>query len=349
MARNFEKILDLFADESRTISTQLIRTLSELEPAELELFKQAWPKLSAKRRLDIAKSLVFVAEEYPNYHFADIFKILMDDEDPQIRALALEGLWEEVDVKLVPKFMQRFQEEENIDVRAKLASLLGHAIRLSELEDIPDRYTKDVVTLLWDAFHHPREHLEVRRRALEGLSESSHPGVQRLIENAFYHDSPLMRSSALFAMGRTYDHRWIPFLLKGLEDDAPALRMESARALGTMDATKSLNQLISMLDNEKDQEVRLAILEALGQIGGEKAQKALEMTLESDNEAEASAAEDALEYIYGGISNITALINEVLGIESDEDAELPDAWIDFMDDPLEAELRELLDNEDFDF
>ena len=94
-------------------------------------------------------------------------------------------------------------------------------------------------------------------------------------------------------------------------------------------------------------EVRIAILEALGQIGGDKARQALELATESESEAEAEAAELALEQLYAGLNNIYELIDDVLGVGEDEAFDEGDLWgDDFYEDPLEAEIRRLLDDED---
>ena len=143
--------------------------------------------------------------------------------------------------------------------------------------------------------------------------------------------------------------RWIPYLLPELENEAPELRMEAARALGELESSAAVDPMIRMLDDESDVEVRYAILEALGQIGGEKAKQALQLALDSENEAEVEIAEMALEQLYAGVNNLYQLIDEVLGIENDEalsGEEEPDIWDDFYEDPLEAEIRRLLDEDD---
>jgi HEAT repeat protein len=96
--------------------------------------------------------------------------------------------------------------------------------------------------------------------------------------------------------------------------------------------------------------VRFAILEALGEIGGEKAKQALQLTIDSDNEAEAEIAELAMEQLYAGVNNLSELIDEVLGVKPDEDAAEEDetlgVWDDFYEDPLNAEIRRLIDGGD---
>ena len=150
-----------------------------------------------------------------------------------------------------------------------------------------------------------------------------------------------MRVTALYAMGRNADLRWIPYLLPELSHDGPEIRMEAVRSLGELEARPAVSRIIQLIAVETDSEVRLAALAALGQIGGEEARKALEAATEWDDEAVISAAESALEELSTDDSGAYDLIGEVLGIE--EVTELDD---DFYEDPLEAEIRQLLDDRD---
>jgi HEAT repeat protein len=290
-----------------------------------------------------------MAEDHIEYHYNPIFAWTLDDADARIRALAIEGLWEDTSAHFIERFQHMLIYDEDVDVRAAAALALGRFVHWGETNEIPSRYAEQAVEALWDVYHDPHEHTHVRRRALEGIAASSHPGAPRLIESARFDEDIFMRISALYAMGRSADVRWIPYLLPELENEAPELRMEAARALGELESSAAVDPMIRMLDDEADVEVRYAILEALGQIGGEKAKQALQLALDSENEAEVEIAEMALEQLYAGVNNLYQLIDEVLGIENDEalsGEEEPDIWDDFYEDPLEAEIRRLLDEDD---
>ena len=349
MIRDLNKILTTLGKEDKPISYQLLRNLSELRPAELAQFQEAWQSYSPSRRQALMRALVSMAEDHTQFDYNAIFAWALDDPDAEVRMLAIEGLWEDKSPAHLPRFLHFLVHDEDVDVRAAAAIAVGRYLYWSEVNELPSRYGQEAAEALWDVYHDPLEHVHVRRRALEGLGCSSHPGVIRLIENAQYDDDVFMRSSALYAMGRSADVRWIPHLLPHLESEEPSVRMEAARALGELEAKPAVVPLINMLDDEPDIEVRIAILEALGQIGGEKAKQALELAVESDVEAEAEAAEMALEHLFAGVNDLYALIDEVLGLdetEADEDFEAS-SWDDaFYEDPLEAELRRLLDDED---
>ncbi len=353
MPRDLHKVLTSLADESRPINHQLLRNLSDLTPQELEQLRQAWPTYSPTRRRALIQTLVDQAEEQATFDYNTIFAWAMEDGDARIRMLAIDGLWEARQPRLLSRFIHILYHDEDVDVRAAAAMAVGRFVAWAELAEIPADYGQEAIDALWDVYHNPREHVHVRRRALEGLASSSHPGVPRLLESAQYDQDPHMRASALYGMGRTADERWITYLLPHLESDYPEHRMEAARALGELEAKAAVDPMIRMLDHEEDMEVRFAILEALGQIGGEKAKKALQVAANSENDAEAEIADLALEELLSGTNALYDLINEVLGIESalegtrelDEEADL---WSDdFYEDPLDAEIRRLLDEDMF--
>ncbi len=347
MIRDLKKVMTMLGDENRPISYHLLRNLSGLSAPELQQLQGAWAGFTVARRLDLIKALVSLAEEHSEFDYNAIFAWALDDPDARIRLLAIEGLWEDKDVRHLPRFLHFLLFDEDVDVRAAAAMAVGRYVYWAEIDEIPERYVEEAVETLWDVYHNPHEHVHVRRRALEGLGSSSHPGVTRILENAQYDEDVLMRSSALYAMGRTADVRWIAHLLPHLESETPELRMEAARALGELEAKSAVDPMIRMLDEEPDMEVRFAILEALGQIGGEKAKKALELAVDSENEAEAAVAEMALEQLYAGVNNVFDLIQEVLGVGTESGPEEEDLWgSDFYEDPLDAEIRRLLDDED---
>jgi hypothetical protein len=81
-------------------------------------------------------------------------------------------------------------------------------------------------------------------------------------------------------------------------------------------------KLIQMLDQDPDLEVQEMILWALGRIGGSAAKEALEAYVESDNEALALAAEDALDELnmFGDALMIYDFSGD--GLEEGDDFEL---------------------------
>jgi HEAT repeat protein len=80
----------------------------------------------------------------------------------------------------------------------------------------------------------------------------------------------------------------------GSED--PQLREEAARALGEIEDERAVTPLAELVDDPVAA-VRLAVIEALGHIGGEDAREALLYLAEAADDEVREAAEGALEEI----------------------------------------------------
>jgi HEAT repeat protein len=142
-----------------------------------------------------------------------------------------------------------------------------------------------------------RQPLDVRRRALESVGYfTGFDEIQRQIELAYANDDQLLRESALVAMGRSMQTRWLPTIAKELGSPSPALRYEAARASGEMaEEARGLLPKLAPLLNDGDSEVAFAAIWALGQIGGATAKRLLQQLRKSDDNARRQAAIDALE------------------------------------------------------
>ncbi len=341
MTRKLSDLLTTIGNEDEALDSQALGNLSDLNTSELAQFQAAWSNYSLARRRELLTVLLELAEDRIEYDYRAIFTRTLDDFDPTIRVLSLEGLWEDERPQLISGFKHLLRQDDAVDVRAAAALALGRFVYLGETGALAPDHASEASEALWDSFDNPSEHVHVRRRALEGIAASGQANITRLIENALYENNHQMRVGAIFAMGRNADPRWIPYLLPELNHDDAEIRMEAVRSLSELEAQPAVPRIIQLIAVETDSEVRLAALAALGQIGGEEARKALESATEWDDEAVVAAAESALEDFSISDGGAYDLISEVLGIE--DDFELDD---EFYDDPLEAEIRQLLDNRD---
>jgi len=91
----------------------------------------------------------------------------------------------------------------------------------------------------------------------------------------------------------------MPILTVELSSNDPETRFEAASALGEMGEEVAVPHLIELL-NDPDSDVQMAVIRSLGEIGGNRAKRALESCLASDNEAIAEMAHDALDELNGG-------------------------------------------------
>ena len=312
-----ERPLDVLLDElceSAVMPPQAsLYHLSCLEIKDVARVRQVWPRLHVELRRRLTARLVELAEADFELDFGAVFRLGLEDDDAEVRTAAVEGLWEDEDVRLIPLLAARLREDEAVEVRAAAAMSLGRFILLGELEKIrPDPRTRAYEALL-TACQDAEEHGEVRRRAMESLAYVDNETVAELIPQAYAAPEEKVRVSALFAMGRSADTRWASQVREELFSPNPELRYEAARACGELQLGEAVLELEELAD-DADPEVQDAALWALGQIGGDKAREIVERYCLAENEATRAAAEaalDELEFMHGDLSDfLTRMIRE---------------------------------------
>lgn len=286
--------------------------LSNLDAAEAERVSAVWADLPADLRAESTSRLAQMAEADFTLNFDAVFRIAIDDEDPRVRQIAIEGLWEDEDVRLVPRLARCLKEDESPQVRAAAATSLGRFILLGELEKIREQPRRIAYEALLEAHQAEGEHVEVQRRALESLAYVSDEDVVRSIRASCDSSSEKMRISAIFSMGRSADRRWQTEVQRELYSTNPEMRYEAARACGEL----QISQAVSMLEElteDTDAEVQQTAIWALGQIGGDRARDILELYCHSDDDALRSAAEAAIsefEFLHGDLEEVFAELSD---------------------------------------
>ena len=281
-----------------------LKPLSGLGLEERADFWPAWTAIMPRRRAEIARSMVELAEDDIELDFSAAQIWLLDDDDSEVRASAIEGLWENTSTTLLHQLLRLMRSDPAPSVRAAATISLSRFAYQAELEELDasdiQALRDGLLAMIGDA----RQPLEVRRRALESAGYfAGIDQIQRQIELAYASDEQLMRESALVAMGRSMLERWLPTIGRELTSPSPALRYEAARAAGEMaeDARGLLPKLGPLL-NDSDSEVALAAIWAFGQIGGDAAKRALQQIQKSEDETRRQAAADALEELSLGES-----------------------------------------------
>jgi HEAT repeat protein len=136
----------------------------------------------------------------------------------------------------------------------------------------------------------------VRRNALEALGFSSRPEVVTLIESAFRRENPDWQASALFAMGRSFDERWQEPVLSRLTDVNPIVRLAAVEAAGELRLAEARTILFKVLEDEEEDDITSAAIWSLSQVGGEDARVYLENLLDAAQEsADIEFIEEALD------------------------------------------------------
>jgi HEAT repeat protein len=308
-----EIVLDGLSQSGERPDQALLCYLSGLSAEDAERVGQVWSDLPRDLRLELISRLVKMAEADFTLSFGAIFRIAMGDEDAEVRRIAIEGLWEDEDVRLVPLLAQSLLEDKSVSVRAAAAQSLGRFILLGELGKIRPKPRTKAYTALLQALQARDEHTEVRRRALESLAYVCNETVVTSIREAYGSSSEKFRISAVFAMGRSADTRWDQEVRHELFSTNPEMRYEAARACGELQISEAVGML-EELTEDTDAEVQQTAIWALGQVGGDRAREILEHYCHVGDEALRSAAEAALdefEFLHGNLEDLFAdLIEE---------------------------------------
>ena len=114
------------------------------------------------------------------------------------------------------------------------------------------------------------------------------------IERAYRSTDETIQMSALYAMGRNLDARWLDTVLQEMQNSSPGLRFEATRAVGEFSDPRAVPQLIENLGDD-DREVQLAAIGSLGRIGGTAPMNVLRRLASAKDDVVREAAEEALE------------------------------------------------------
>lgn len=292
----FAEVLErLFSD--RRVPISLIYRLSDMRPDEMGQFETRWPEQSEERRRIIARHMADISEENFVVDFSPAFLRMLDDASPGVRQAAVDGLWDSSSVAAANKMIRLMQHDEDVAVRAAAASCLGHFVLMAEWGQLDQSLGERAVEALSDTYVDPDTEEKVRRASLESLGNAADTRVKGYIENAYRSGGDLLQLSAVFAMGRSADSRWMPTIIQEMDNPDWEMRLEAARAAGNIGSSDAVDRLIELLDDEA-YEVRLAAVGALGQIGSDQAYEALAARLDHDEEHELhEAIEEAIEEI----------------------------------------------------
>jgi HEAT repeat protein len=306
MKDSLDVLLEALRKSAEMPAQALLYCLSNLEAKDAERVREVWPHRPVALRRRLITRLMELAEADFTLDFGAFFRLGLEDVDAEVRQISIEGLWEDQDVRLVPRLAAILQGDEAISVRAAAATSLGRFILLGELEKIRPQPRAAAFQALLAACQTPDEHVEVRRRAMESLAYVGDEAVVEMIMEAFTASEEKLRVSAVFSMGRSADTRWNHQVQQELFSPNPEMRYEAALACGELQLSEAVSRLEELAE-DVDSEVQGAVLWALGQIGGDQARKILTYYCDAENEATRAAAETALEeleFLHGDLSEL---------------------------------------------
>ena len=289
-----QKCYESLRQNEAPLSATLLALLSGLGPEDMEEFKDAWADAAPERRAKTIDTLINLAEDNVELDFSAICRHALDDEEAQVRASAIAGLWECEERSLLTRLIRMAQFDGSEEVRAAAAKGLGCFALLAETGKLIQRDQRRIADALLRIIGDDEEDWEVRRRAIESIAAMSLPEVEGIIRDAYNHDDDLVKGSALFAMGRTCNTKWLPTLLAGVDNRISELRYEAVVALGELGVQEAVTYIIPLI-NDADGQVQEAALQSLGKIGGPIARKALEQAMRSQDMGVADLAQDSME------------------------------------------------------
>ena len=292
---SFQELIETIADPSAPLADAPFHEASDPSPGELAEFVQVCDTLNEDRRCEVLAVMVEQAEENLELDFTAIFRQTLKDDDDRVVQLGIEGLWEMEDRWLIVELIDLLRSERGPQVRATSAVALGKFPILAQEGKLQPQDGELVYRILMDFLEDDIEDLEVRRRCLEAVAPFNTEEVQDYIRWAYDGDEEDLRSSSIYAMGRTGEAEWLPTLLDELENPDPAVRYEAANACGELAHEDATPRLVELLREDDDSEVRMACIASLGKIGGALARRALIDCVRDGDSAMSDAAHNELE------------------------------------------------------
>ena len=272
--------------------TDLVQ-LSGLSRAEVMQALSAWSDIQAERKRELLDRMVEILDDNIELDFTALFRVCLRDNDADVRASAARGLWDSDDRSVIRPLVELLSKDPSAGVRASAATTLGKFAEMAEEGKLIRRDGQRIRDALLAVVEDPSEDDETRRRALEAVSPMNSEKVHDIIVQSYNHDSPQMKQSAIYAMGRSSDSRWLSTVLRETGHQDAAIRYEAATACGYLGDDETVPHLMNML-NDADTQVQLAAVRSLGSIGGELAKRALTQAMKRGDYAIEEAAEQAL-------------------------------------------------------
>ena len=318
----FDEIKAALLNRKTPFPSGLLYFFSDITQKDLKKLEEVWPEVETERRRGLLEDMETLAEGDTLLFFDHVAVMCLEDEDPVARATAIRLLWQSQKEYLVPRLLKLLKEDPEEIVRAAAATGLGMFVYLGELDEIKQSTYDEVVESLIKV-HLSSDEILVRRRALEALGYASHPEVQHFIERAYNTNDEEWLQSALFAMGRTYNKRWVGAVIRIFDHPDTMVRYEAVRAAGELEAEDAREPIFDLLEEGmEDDELYFAAIWSLTKIGGRGVRELIEIALdETDDPDEILFLEEAIQNL-----NFTEQINmfDMMYVEEED----PEDWLD---------------------
>jgi HEAT repeat protein len=291
-----EEQIDQLAKPDIPLRVSILRSLSDGSPQDVQLLMKRWPLIPLERRRRIVTRLAQIAEDDVNVDFHPLLRAFLRDSEPEVRFLAIEGLWEDKTPSLADQLVAVLASDPSTKVRAAAAQRLGAFAELASLGKLRGNRTETVRSALLGTLQDPDVQPEVWCRALESAAYWDDTMVAAAITQASASEDPLLQAAAVCAMGVSLNPAWNKNVRLALANSNPLVRLEATRAAGNMELREAASDLVE-LTGDPDKDVRVAAIEALGAAGGPIAKRRLQELTKSGDDATRKAAEVALDLL----------------------------------------------------
>lgn len=295
-------IIDALLNSSNPFPAKYLYRMSDLGGEELFKLKNIWPQIETQRRLRLIEDLEVLEESNFLVSFISIFKLGLLDSQAEIRLVSIRALWECEDTTIIPQLIQILKNDESIPTRAQAASGLGHFVLLGEIGKLQENLYSNIIDTLLEVIE-DKSLSQIGQYAMESLGFSSHPKIPQLIEEAYDSGDEDWLASSLVAMGRSDDEQWHPMVVDNLDHNDVKVRLMATQAAGKLAIPDSIPLLFHLLGDEDD-EIQMAAVWSLSEIGGDDVRETLENLLEDTED------EEAVELIENALENL--IFNEDL-------------------------------------
>jgi HEAT repeat protein len=287
--------LTRLGDLKQPLQHKELRQLNDIGYEACAEFLTVWRTIAPERRREITVALTELAEDNTEFDFRDIFSTVLVDSDPEVRAAAVGGLWEDERVSTLRRLMPMLADDPDEHVRAAVAVALGRFAYRASLDELSANDASAVRRALLASASNLDLSDDIRRRAIESLGYFEGDDVTSLIGQAYISGRQPLKESALVAMGHNLDQRWLRVFDVELQSAEPSLCYEAARATGEFgsEAEALVPRLLPLAQGD-DIEIAQAAIWALGQIGGDAAKRLLKRLKNSDDPLIQEAADEAL-------------------------------------------------------
>ena len=316
-----DAVVAMLVDDSQAIVIPSLYHLSDMPAEPFARLAKQWPTIDEIRRAQIARHMADISEENYQVDYATFTPLFLQDSHEAVRLALFDILWDNTTVSLISPIIKVMEEDPSSVVRAAAAANLGHYVLMMEWGQMPRTGEEKITTALLKQLRDDYNSLNIKRAALESIASIGTEEIHQFIKDAYTDKDTQLKLSAVFAMGRTADPRWINTIMQELDNSDPSMRVEAARAAGMIASSDPVEQLAEIAKYDDDIEVRIATVHALGQIGTTLANETLQELadegdeLESDDLAEAVSV--ALEEI--DIFNFDGIDLSLIDYSEEED------------------------------